>query len=102
MATLITGTPSLPDRTIAWSPSAPGNFLYRNHFRSSAMMNPFLPQVQYPHPAFWDAWFSGQQGSGLPAAPSGTASKVDSSKSGCHMESHLCAPGSTPYTLDDW
>ena len=58
LATLMTGTPSLSDTTIAWSPSTLGNFLYRNRFRSSAMMNPFLPQDQSPRLAFWVAWFS--------------------------------------------
>lgn len=58
MATLMTGTPSLSDTTIAWSPSTLGNFLYRNRFRSSAMMNPFLPQDQSPRLGFWVACFS--------------------------------------------
>ena len=51
-------TPSLSDTTVAQSPSTLGNFLYRNRFRSSAMMNPFLPQDQSPRLGFWAAWFS--------------------------------------------
>jgi hypothetical protein len=46
LAILTTGAPSLSDTTIAWSPSTLGNFLHKNHFRSSAMMNPFLSQNQ--------------------------------------------------------
>lgn len=52
-------------------------------------------------PAFWDAWFSVEQGSWLYAVTSGAASKTTPSASRHHLTcGRLCASGSTPYPLD--